>query len=91
MDLGNILHFDRRDAFLEGPAGKPPPGITPNLLHPPNRTDIAYGTATTAAVVCALLVFVRLYTRVRYRKKIVIEDGPFPVLIHCRVHRAKQF
>lgn len=70
----NLLSPAEQQALLEGPSMKPPPGVIPNLVNPPNKNDLGYGVATASALLCGLLVVLRLYARAFYHKKMVIED-----------------
>ncbi|KAL8952791.1 MAG: hypothetical protein Q9222_001295 [Ikaeria aurantiellina] len=44
------------------PAGKPPPGVTPNLIDPPNLEAVTIGIGVLMIVLTAIVVSARLYT-----------------------------
>ena len=50
--------------LLNGPAGLPPAGVTPNLENPPrNLTSIFHVTATLTLSFTAVTVMIRIYTK----------------------------
>jgi hypothetical protein len=71
----NDLPLSQQLALLNGPALKPPPGVTPNLAHPPNHNEVGYGVLISSAVICTLLVSLRLYSRMFYHRKFDLEDS----------------
>jgi hypothetical protein len=71
----NALPPAQKNALLNGPVIKAPTGVISNLEHPPNRNDIGYGVVIFTGVFCTLLVALRLYSRICYHKKVVLEDG----------------
>jgi hypothetical protein len=77
----NALPPAQRNALLNGPTIKPPPGIESNFAHPPNRNELGYGVVIFTGVFCTLLVVLRLYSRVFYHKKVVFEDGQLAINI----------
>ncbi|KAF1977700.1 hypothetical protein BU23DRAFT_550379 [Bimuria novae-zelandiae CBS 107.79] len=64
----------QRQAALEGPALRPPPGVVPDFVNPPNQNELGFGLLCSCAGVCALVVAIRLYAKIFRRKKMEIED-----------------
>lgn len=64
----------QRQKALEGPALLPPPGVKPNFTDPPNQNDLGYGLLSACAVICAIVVCIRLYAKIFCRRKMDIED-----------------
>jgi hypothetical protein len=85
----NELSASEQKALLEGPAMTPPLGIS-NLVDPPNKNSLTFGISIASAVLCTLLVLLRVYSRVTYHKKLAIEDGESgqlkPMRVHCFNH-----
>lgn len=73
-DAFRNLTTAQRQAALEGPALMPSPGIVPNFTNPPNQNELGYGLIYSCAVVCAVVVCIRLYASLICRKKMNIED-----------------
>ena len=71
--LRNLTPAQRQEA-LEGPALRPPLGILPNLVDPPNQNELGYGLLYSCAAICAIVVAVRLYAKLFRTKKMDIED-----------------
>ena len=51
------------EAFLNGPAGPPPPGVRPNFDDPANLNNFVILTLTLCLVFSSLTVFMRTYTK----------------------------
>ena len=61
-------------ALLEGPAGLPPKGTTPNFANPPNLEAIFDATLALCLIAAAFVVFIRLYTKVFVIRSTACED-----------------
>ncbi|KAF2798816.1 hypothetical protein K505DRAFT_357199 [Melanomma pulvis-pyrius CBS 109.77] len=61
-------------AFFEGPALKPPPGVKPNFANPEDLSDKFIIMCTVCAIITGLFVGMRFYTRYMLAKKIILED-----------------
>jgi hypothetical protein len=58
--------------ILEQPALKPPQGVVPNFVDPPNlRND---PLTITLLLISTIVVWIRLYTKLRIVRKPVLED-----------------
>ena len=62
-------------ALLEGPAGLPPKGTTPNFANPPNLEAVFDSTLALCLIAAALAVFIRLFTKVFVIRSTACEDG----------------
>lgn len=67
----------QQKAYFEGPALKPPPGVKPNFVDPPNQNTMGYAVLSTQASIVAILVVVQMYSRIVYHRKITIADCKF--------------
>lgn len=65
---------EEKQAFLNGPALAPPPGVVPNFTNPPNRLRLCVGVTVITITVSVIVVFLRLYTRIFRVKKMRLED-----------------
>ncbi|KAL5338238.1 hypothetical protein BJX70DRAFT_215430 [Aspergillus crustosus] len=59
---------------LDGPALKPPEGITPQFNNPPNRNGLAIAVLSTCAVFATICCFLRGYARVVLLRKLQTEE-----------------
>lgn len=77
IDMSWLLQLPvaKQQAYFQGPALKPPPGVVPDFAHPPNQNVMGYAVLILCATVVAVLVTLQLYSRVIYHKKFAIEDG----------------
>ncbi|KAF2111376.1 hypothetical protein BDV96DRAFT_690295 [Lophiotrema nucula] len=64
----------QKHALLEGPALKPPTGVAPNFIDPPNENAIGYSVVIICASLSAAVVIIRLYAKVFCTKKVDGED-----------------
>lgn len=69
-----LLPAAKQQAYFEGPALKPPPGVLPDFAHPPNRDPLGFGLLISVSVIAATLVAAQMYSRIFYHKKFAIED-----------------
>jgi hypothetical protein len=60
---------------LDGPALKPPEGVTPNFDNPENGTPLVMAVTIISIVVSSLCMIVRAVARVLYSKKVTVADG----------------
>lgn len=74
LSLINALPPAQRQAILDGPAMKPPSGLS-HFDDPTNKNALGYGIIIAATVLCTLLVIVRLYSKAFYHKTMNVEDG----------------
>ena len=72
--IASLIIVQQR-SLLEGPALKPPPGVIPNFVDPPNQTSLGYGILFMCAGLSTLAVVIRLYSKAFCTKKLDIEDG----------------
>lgn len=61
-------------ALLNGPAGKPPVGVMPNLDNPPTLNGIIIATSTTCIVITTMAVLIRMYTNLFLIRSTAYED-----------------
>ena len=61
--------------ILNGPALKPPPGLTSNLVNPPNNRVITHVTFSISLVLSTLAVLIRLYTKAIVQRRLDKADG----------------
>ena len=61
-------------ALLNGPAGPPPPGVTPNFVNPPNHTTLAIAVMTVGLTASTLVLLMRIYTKVYLIRSLALED-----------------
>jgi len=73
-DVFAHLTPEQRQAALEGPALRPPTGVLPNFIDPPNQNTLGYSLLAGCATVCILVVGIRLYAKLIRVKKMDIED-----------------
>ena len=61
-------------AFLDGPALPPPPGVIPQLDHPPNLRTTGIAAQVVCLVLATLALCMRLYTKAAIIRQIVLAD-----------------
>lgn len=66
---------DRQREILNGPAMRPPPGGMSHFERPPDKTALAVSIIISAVSLNALLLTLRVTARVRFQRKVDIEDG----------------
>jgi len=69
------LTAQQREKILDSPAARPPPGVTPNFEHPINHKEIAYGMLAFYLILVNISVGIRLYTKWKIMRKVVMEDS----------------
>ncbi|KAF2727281.1 hypothetical protein EJ04DRAFT_570519 [Polyplosphaeria fusca] len=74
-ELYGSLSPAQRAAFLEGPALAPPAGVLPNFEMPNNGNALCLGVTIPTTVIAALVVFLRLYSKISCAKKLRVEDA----------------
>ncbi|KAH8435317.1 uncharacterized protein LDX57_012947 [Aspergillus melleus] len=62
------------EKLLEMPAATPPPGVTPNLVDPPNDEAAAKGIILSFWIFCSLMLFIRVYTKLVLIRKFDLSD-----------------
>lgn len=60
--------------LLNGPGMAPPPGIKPNFVNPPNLEKEFYIDLILCLTISVLVVGMRMWTKARLVRKVVIED-----------------
>lgn len=60
---------------MNRPAMRPPPGVTPNFVDPPNMNKLFTIIAITSTCIGTPMVVIRLYTKWAIRKKVLPEDS----------------
>lgn len=60
--------------LLNGPAMAPPPGVKPNLENPPHLEKEFYIDLILCLTISMLVVGMRLWTKARLVRRIMIED-----------------
>ena len=63
-----------KQILLNGPAGAPPSGISPNLANPPNQDAIIIAIPTVFLVLCTVVGMIRLYTKSLLIRRFEHED-----------------
>lgn len=61
-----------REEFLDSPALAPPDGVVPNFKNPPNL--VSNGRVIVQLVLVTLVVWMRLYTKLRVIRNRLMED-----------------
>ena len=61
-------------SILNGPAGTPPVGVTPNFDNPPNTNRFVIITLVFCVLLASLAVLVRMYTKIFLIRSIEYED-----------------
>ena len=69
---------EQLQVLLNGPAGTPPVGITPNFDGPPNLNAFVTLTLTFCVTFTTLAVFMRMYTKLFLIRSIAYEDCKSP-------------
>ena len=69
-----FLTPEQLQALLDGPAGKPPAGILPNLENPPNLDTYLVVTVALTLTFGTLAVLLRLYTKLLILRSFACED-----------------
>lgn len=62
------------------PVAPPPPGVTPDFIHPASRTNVAVAVCTTVLVVTFIFFGVRVYTRLKITPPLGHDDCKLPSL-----------
>lgn len=65
---------EQLQALLNGPALKPPPGVVPNFIDPPNLYDTAIAVQIVTLVLSTVAVAMRIYTKVRIIHQMAAAD-----------------
>ena len=60
--------------LLNGPGMSPPPGVKPNFVNPPNLEKEFYIDLILCLTISVLVVAMRMWTKVRVMRKVMIED-----------------
>lgn len=83
MSLSQIssLPPGQQEAILNGPALKPPPGVLPNLLDPPNENHMVSSVTIVCTVAVTCAVILRFVLEVFIMKKFRIPDGEWPKML----------
>ena len=68
------LSPEQSAVFLNGPAGIPPKGMTPNFEDPPNHDSLVISTVTVCLVLTTLAIMIRIYTKAFLIRSIKYED-----------------
>lgn len=89
MENFHKLSPEEQRAFLLRPAMKVPPGVTQNLIDPPNRNHFALTVTIICLVICSLCFFIRVYARVFVVRRVKVEDGEWinPLLTRHDAHK----
>ncbi|KAF2651817.1 hypothetical protein K491DRAFT_664884 [Lophiostoma macrostomum CBS 122681] len=66
--------YIRDNAILDCPALDPPPGVTVNLLHPPNHRGFGTAVVVSCVVIIVMMSLVRFYVKTFLIKKWHYED-----------------
>lgn len=81
-DPGQLLYSRAVQGFNGGDPSKypgafpPPPGVTPNLTHPPDAGRKALIAGLTVCLILITMLFsVRAFVKIRITRRILMEDG----------------
>ena len=86
LDLICLLPSEEQDKIINGPALAPPDGVTPNYQDPPNLNIVAQFVTPILLSTVAILVLLRLCSRVVIQRSIHVEDGkPFSRCPTCKL------
>jgi len=73
--------------LLNGPAGVPPPRVSPNFVDPSNLTDFVILTTILGLLVTTFALIIRIYTKAFLIRSITLDDCWSPsVSTICGVH-----
>ncbi|KAI1348543.1 hypothetical protein F5Y01DRAFT_306736 [Xylaria sp. FL0043] len=73
-DLFHSLPLKVQEAILNGPAYIPPPGVVPNLEHPPNRNRLVLIVIIICLTVATIASLLRGYSRICILRNVSRED-----------------
>lgn len=74
------MDAESEDLFLNGPAMDPPAGVDPNFINPSNLKIENLAVVTLCLVASTLVVAMRMWTKTRLVRKVVLDDCSFPPL-----------
>ncbi|KAF2186225.1 hypothetical protein K469DRAFT_573671 [Zopfia rhizophila CBS 207.26] len=66
------------EAILNQPVGHPPEGVTPNLVHPPNKATLAYSVVITSFFSVTIFTWIRILVKWYIVRKLHLEDYLLP-------------
>lgn len=76
MDIDwDALTPEQQEGILNGPAGAPPKGVEPSLGHPDADNVMTLVVLGISLFLIAVVVFIRVYSKVFCMRKIRVEDG----------------
>ena len=65
---------EQLQGLLDGPAGPPPAGVTPNMANPANLEGVVIVTVTLSLVLTTMAIFMRMYTKLFLIRAFHYED-----------------
>ncbi|KAI1826995.1 hypothetical protein F4861DRAFT_494697 [Xylaria intraflava] len=74
LDQLHSLPPEEQMAILDGPALEPPPGVMPDLDHPPNDNAVALAAVTICLIFATISFILRFYSRIFVLRKLLPED-----------------
>ncbi|KNG88687.1 hypothetical protein ANOM_003110 [Aspergillus nomiae NRRL 13137] len=68
------MSTDQLQKLLQGPAGRPPPGVEPNLMSPANQRISGQAAILVCFIAASISLFMRIYTRIFVIRKTNMSD-----------------
>lgn len=72
------------EALKNGPAGMPPPGVTPAFVNPPNINSLVIMTMALCNALVAVAVIIRVYTKLFLIRSTAAEDCEYATRSICQ-------
>ena len=63
-----------KEAILNMPAARPPQGVAPNFVNPSDLVALTYGLASIFTALVTVSVAIRIFTKWKIVRSVVIED-----------------
>ena len=71
----NSFTAAEKEAFFDGPALEPPPGLESNFDNPTNHNSLVLGVTIACLVLATSSGIIRIYSGVFVKKAVHVEDG----------------
>ncbi|CAI6081636.1 unnamed protein product [Clonostachys chloroleuca] len=68
---------------LAMPAAKPPPGMMPNFVNPPNHNAASVALIIVCLTLATFFYMIRIYSKVIIPRKLTVEDGIATIAFGC--------
>ena len=74
MAAASPLSPEQLQAVLNGPALHPPPGVTPELDHPPSSSTETAAVLIVCLSIASVAVLMRVFTKTRIIRQVTFAD-----------------